>query len=179
MPACAARLSCVTLALLAACGQDAVAPPTDPRDVTFAAKLDIDLDRMTRSASGLYSEDVEIGTGTEARVGTTAGVLYAGWLPSGILFDSRTTPSNPFTFTIGIGEVIAGWDEGVNGMRVGGVRKLVIPPQLGYGNRPNGSIPANAVLVFEIELLTVNGSGAGSGPLGQKSPTNRISGTSR
>ncbi len=140
---------------IVACGDDPIAPPTDPRDIAYAAELDVDLDRMTRTASGLYYEDIGVGTGTEARLGTRATVLYAGWLPDGTLFDSRTSAANPFAFTIGIGQVIPGWDEGVNGMRAGGVRKLVIPPQLGYGNQAKGLIPGNSVLVYEIELLSV------------------------
>lgn len=144
------------LALTLSCGEDPLEPPTDPRNVTFAAELDIDLDRMTRASSGLYYEDIVEGLGDQATVGAQVGVLYNGWLVNGTLFDARTTPSNPFSFTLGIGQVIAGWDEGVSGMREGGVRMLVIPPQLGYGYASNGPIPANSVLVFRVELLAVD-----------------------
>ena len=138
------------------CGDDPLEPLTDPRDVTFAAELNVDLDRMTRTSSGLYYEDISVGTGTQATVGTEVDVLYSGWLPNGTLFDSRTTPASPFSFTLGLGQVIAGWDEGVSGMRVDGVRLLVIPPQLGYGYSGRGTIPGNSVLVFRLQLLAVD-----------------------
>ena len=138
------------------CGDDPLEPPTDPLDITFAAELDIDLDRMTRSSSGLYYEDIVVGAGVQATVGTEVDVLYNGWLPNGTLFDARTTPTNPFSFVLGIGQVITGWDEGVSGMREGGVRILVVPPQLGYGYASNGPIPGNSVLVFRIEVLAVD-----------------------
>jgi FKBP-type peptidyl-prolyl cis-trans isomerase len=83
-------------------------------------------------------------------------VLYRGWLPDGTLFDERQNAANPFRFRLGAGSVIAGWDQGVQGMRAGGVRRLVIPPSLGYGDRPMGAIPPNSVLVFEIRLLSVD-----------------------
>jgi peptidylprolyl isomerase len=144
------------LVLTLSCGDDPLEPPTDPLDVTFAAALDIDLGRMTRSSSGLYYEDIVVGAGEQATVGAEVDVLYNGWLPNGTLFDARTTPTNPFTFVLGIGQVIAGWDEGVSGMHEGGVRVLVVPPQLGYGYASNGPIPGNSVLVFRVELLAVN-----------------------
>lgn len=139
---------------MTACDSD----PTgvDPRDVTFAAELEIDLDAMTRSSSGLYHQDLEVGTGATALPGRIVGVLYRGWLADGTLFDQRQDPGDPFYFGLGAGSVIDGWEEGVAGMRVGGVRKLVIPPSLGYGDRPNGPIPPNSVLVFEVRLMSVD-----------------------
>ncbi len=127
----------------------------DPRDVTFAPELGINLDDMTRTSSGLYYQDVEVGTGATAVAGSWIQVLYRGWLPNGTLFDEAQDPADPLSFQLGVGRVIAGWDEGVEGMKVGGLRKLVIPPSLGYGNRPVGPIPANSVLVFEVRLLAV------------------------
>jgi FKBP-type peptidyl-prolyl cis-trans isomerase len=146
----------LALLLSFSCGDDPLEPATDPRDVTFAAELNVDLDRMTRTSSGLYYEDVSVGAGTQATVGAEVDVLYSGWLPNGSLFDSRTASSNPFSFILGIGQVIAGWDEGVSGMRVGGIRLLVVPPQLGYGPSANGPIPGNSVLVFRVQLLAVD-----------------------
>ena len=111
---------------------------------------------MTKSASGLYIQDLTVGTGDEATSGATVTVHYEGWLSSGTKFDSSRDRDEPFSFLLGAGRVIRGWDEGVAGMRVGGIRKLVIPPALGYG--VGGSlptIPGNATLVFDIELLEV------------------------
>lgn len=149
-------IACVAAALAPGCGSDSLAPPTDPQDVIFADELGVDLDAMTRTSTGLYYEDIEVGEADEATVGSEVDVLYSGWLADGTLFDSRTSASNPFSFTLGIGQVIAGWDEGVNGMREGGIRLLVIPPQLGYGYSSNGPIPGNSVLVFRVQLLAVD-----------------------
>lgn len=106
--------------------------------------------------SGLLIEDIVIGEGDVAEVGQYVSVHYTGWLTDGKKFDSSLDRNNPFDFGLGRREVIAGWDEGVQGMRVGGKRKLTIPPQLGYGARgAGGVIPPNATLVFEVELLGV------------------------
>lgn len=104
--------------------------------------------------SGLQYEDVTVGDGATAAAGQKATVHYTGWLQDGSKFDSSKDRNDPFTFSLGAGQVIRGWDEGVVGMRVGGVRKLTIPPELGYGSRgAGGVIPPNATLVFEVELL--------------------------
>jgi FKBP-type peptidyl-prolyl cis-trans isomerase FkpA len=139
---------------LTACASSPTA--LDPRDVTFAPELGIDLDAMTRTSSGLYYQDVELGTGATAVSGRNVSVLYRGWLPDGTLFDEATDPADPLVFRLGVGMVIRGWDEGVQGMRVGGQRRLVIPPALGYGDRQVGPIPPNSVLVFEVRLLGVH-----------------------
>jgi hypothetical protein len=139
----------LTLALLAGCGDDPTA--VDVRNVTFAPELGIDLGAMTRTPEGLYFLDVEPGAGTPAEPGRRLDVYYQGWLPNGTRFDARRPPADPFSFVLGAGMVIDGWDLGVEGMRPGGVRLLVIPPSLGYGDTPNGPIPANSVLVFEVE----------------------------
>ncbi|WP_417067364.1 FKBP-type peptidyl-prolyl cis-trans isomerase [Niveibacterium terrae] len=108
----------------------------------------------TTTASGLIFEELVFGTGALAKAGQTAVVHYTGWLTDGTKFDSSKDRNDPFSFPLGRGFVIAGWDEGVQGMRVGGSRKLTIPPQLGYGARgAGGVIPPNATLVFEVELL--------------------------
>ncbi|MFN7085729.1 MAG: FKBP-type peptidyl-prolyl cis-trans isomerase [Burkholderiales bacterium] len=106
------------------------------------------------TASGLIIDDTTPGTGAEAAAGHTVTVHYTGWLADGRKFDSSKDRNDPFVFALGAGHVIKGWDEGVQGMKVGGTRKLTIPPALGYGARGAGSvIPPNATLVFEVELL--------------------------
>jgi FKBP-type peptidyl-prolyl cis-trans isomerase FkpA len=105
---------------------------------------------------GLKYTDDQVGTGTEAMTGKTAVVHYTGWLADGTRFDSSKDRGQPFSFPLGGGRVIRGWDEGVVGMKVGGKRTLIIPPELGYGARGAGSvIPPNATLKFEVELLDV------------------------
>ncbi len=108
------------------------------------------------TASGLIIEDSILGTGPEAKAGRMVSVHYTGWLTDGTKFDSSKDRNDPFLFPLGGRRVIAGWDEGVQGMKVGGTRKLTIPPELGYGPRgAGGVIPPNATLVFEVELLEV------------------------
>jgi FKBP-type peptidyl-prolyl cis-trans isomerase FkpA len=107
-------------------------------------------------SSELIIEDLTVGEGTEATAGKRVTVHYTGWLTNGTKFDSSKDRNDPFDFPLGRGHVIRGWDEGVAGMKVGGKRKLTIPPELGYGARgAGGVIPPNATLVFEVELLAV------------------------
>ncbi|MBU0751898.1 MAG: FKBP-type peptidyl-prolyl cis-trans isomerase [Gammaproteobacteria bacterium] len=109
------------------------------------------------TATGLVIEDVVEGSGTEAAAGQHVTVHYTGWLTDGTKFDSSKDRNDPFDFPLGARHVIAGWDEGVQGMKVGGTRKLTIPSDLGYGARgAGGVIPPNATLVFEVELLQVD-----------------------
>jgi FKBP-type peptidyl-prolyl cis-trans isomerase len=111
---------------------------------------------MPTTSSGLTYQDVVEGTGAEATKGQQVSVHYTGWLMDGTKFDSSKDRNDPFEFHLGGGQVIKGWDEGVAGMKVGGTRKLTIPPSLGYGARgAGGVIPGNATLVFEVELLGV------------------------
>lgn len=108
------------------------------------------------TASGLIYSDLVIGTGDLAVAGKTVNVHYTGWLTNGQKFDSSVDRGQPFSFPLGAGRVIKGWDEGVQGMKVGGKRKLTIPSELGYGTRgAGGVIPPNATLVFDVELLGV------------------------
>ena len=130
--------------------------------VIFAAGV-IGWTSLTRETSAeesadiqmLRVEDTELGEGAELRKGDTAVVHYTGWIyPSGRKFDSSVDRGQPFSFPLGRGQVIKGWDQGVAGMKIGGKRKLTIPPELGYGARGAGNvIPPNATLVFEVELL--------------------------
>src|SRR4051794_27209438 len=111
---------------------------------------------MTTTPSGLQYHDEQVGTGAEAKAGDHVVVHYTGTLTDGTKFDSSRDRGQPFHFPLGGGRVIRGWDEGVAGMKVGGVRRLTIPPQLGYGaSGAGGVIPPNATLVFEVELLDV------------------------
>ena len=115
---------------------------------------------MVTSDSGLQFEDTAVGSGALAKAGQHVSVHYTGWLYNdgvkGAKFDSSKDRGDPFGFSLGAGQVIKGWDEGVQGMLVGGTRVLVIPPQLGYGARgAGGVIPPNATLMFEVELLGV------------------------
>ena len=104
----------------------------------------------------LQIEEIQIGTGKTAQNGQRVAVHYTGWLTDGTPFDSSKTRNQPFIFNLGTGMVIKGWDMGVQGMQEGGVRKLTIPAELGYGTRgAGGVIPPNATLVFEVELLAV------------------------
>lgn len=106
--------------------------------------------------SSLQVEDQVVGNGAEATSGNTVDVHYTGWLTDGTKFDSSLDRGKPFSFKLGAGMVIKGWDQGVAGMKVGGKRKLTIPSELGYGQRgAGGVIPPGATLVFEVELLGV------------------------
>ncbi len=110
-----------------------------------------------RTPSGLEYWDIRVGTGDVAKEGSHVRVHYTGWLTNGKKFDSSVDAGRPFDFTIGNGEVIKGWEEGVTGMRVGGKRQLRIPPNLAYGaeGTPGGPIPPNATLIFDVHLLQV------------------------
>ena len=114
----------------------------------------------TTNASGLIIDDKVVGAGAEAKAGQGVSVHYTGWLfyggERGKKFDSSRDRGDPFAFALGAGQVIKGWDEGVQGMKVGGTRLLTIPPALGYGARgAGGVIPPNATLIFEVELLAI------------------------
>lgn len=132
------------------------APPpsavlSDVERTTFASSLGVDLGAMTKRASGLYVQDLEMGTGAVAIRGKSAVVRYAGWLANGKQFDSGEV-----TVTLGTNKVIRAWEEGLLGMRVGGRRRLVTPPNLGYGSRGAGDdIPPNSVLVFEMQIMSI------------------------
>jgi FKBP-type peptidyl-prolyl cis-trans isomerase len=128
----------------------AVAPQPAPAEQPVAAPT------PTEEVTELKIEDMVVGTGAEAVSGKTVSVHYTGWLTDGTKFDSSVDRGTPFEFQLGQGRVIRGWDEGVAGMKIGGKRKLTIPPEMGYGaNGAGGVIPPNATLVFDVELLGV------------------------
>jgi FKBP-type peptidyl-prolyl cis-trans isomerase FkpA len=134
---------------------DAVSPPpiaATPQPAAAAAAP-----QPGAIVTELKIEDTKVGTGDEAVTGKSVTVHYTGWLTDGTKFDSSKDRGQPFTFQLGGGQVIKGWDQGVVGMKVGGVRKLTIPASMGYGDRgAGGVIPPGATLVFEVELLGVN-----------------------
>ena len=107
--------------------------------------------------SSLVVEDIVVGTGATAATGDTLTVHYVGRLQNGSQFESSYDLNSPYTFRVGAGQVIAGWDQGIPGMKVGGKRRLTIPPSLAYGNQQVGSIPPNSTLVFDVELLSIAG----------------------
>lgn len=141
---------------LAACADKPARPEgLDPatatpiESTTFAAALAVDLATSTKTPSGLYYKDLVVGTGPEVAAGQKLTMKYTGWLTDGTQFESSTYP-----FRLGAHQVIEGWDVGAVGMKVGGRRQLIIPPALGYGKSGSGQIPPDAVLVFEVELIS-------------------------
>ena len=159
-PSRRARRASFALALLvsaAACGSDsptAPSEPSDPATETFAASLNVNLSAMTKKSADLYIQDLVVGTGTEATSGRIIRVTYTGWLKNGTQFDSNVGKAT-FAFTLGNHDVINGWDQGIVGMRIGGKRRLVIGSNLAYGAAGRGTIPANATLVFDVELVSI------------------------
>jgi FKBP-type peptidyl-prolyl cis-trans isomerase FkpA len=145
--------------VLGACTEAPKAKPSvsgQPTELTFAKELSVKLEPSELRPSGLYVHDVVVGTGAVADSMSTAEVHYTGWLADGMKFDSSRDRKETIRFTVGIGQVISGWDEGVRGMRVGGKRQLIIPPKLGYGDIGSApDIPRMATLVFEVELVGV------------------------
>ncbi len=143
----------VVLTAVTAAPDAALAAETDPKkeEAPVAAETTV------TTPSGLKYVDLVTGDGVEATKDAFVEVHYTGWLENGTKFDSSLDRGRPFGFILGAGRVIQGWDEGVVGMRVGGRRKLIIPPSIGYGERgAGGVIPPNATLVFEVDLIKVN-----------------------
>jgi FKBP-type peptidyl-prolyl cis-trans isomerase FkpA len=111
--------------------------------------------KVHKLASGLQYEDIVVGSGKMAEPGMNVSVHYTGWLPDGLEFDSSKRSGQPLKFQLGSGRVIQGWEEGIKGMRIGGKRKLTIPPDMAYGASGSGPIPPNATLLFDVELVDV------------------------
>ncbi len=151
----------LALAGMAACADDASeeAPEPQPEVEILIEAPDaapaVDTAAMSRTPGGIYYDDVIVGGGEEAEEGHLATVHYSGWLLDGKKFDASVDRAEVFGFELGAGMVIPGWDEGVQGMKVGGVRRLVIPPEMGYGAEGRPPIPPNATLVFDVQLVEV------------------------
>ena len=152
------RTACVA-ALLATAGACSAspAPVVRPERVSFAADLEVDLSASTRTPSGLYYRDLQVGTGPVATIGSTVSVAYLAALPTGEVVDMTRPGEKPLEFRIARGpdRPIAGFEQGTTGMRVGGTRQIVIPPDLAYGASGAGAVPPNTVLVFTVQLLGV------------------------
>lgn len=129
---------------------------TRAQEEVFAPSLGIDLSAMQRTGA-IYWRDLTEGSGPTARDGALLTIHYVGWLTDGVSFDSSRETQEPVTFRMGERQVIRGWEDGIRGMRAGGVRQLVIPSRLAYGGRGlPGRVPPNATLVFEVELLSIS-----------------------
>lgn len=144
-------------AFVVSCGGSSTTTPdlggSDPATTVYAASLGVNLSAMTKLNKALYIQDVVSGTGAPAVSGHFIAVTYTGWLVNGTQFDSNVGKDS-LSFPLGTGSVIAGWDQGLVGMRVGGKRRLIIGSALGYGTQGHGSIPSNSTLVFDVQLLT-------------------------
>jgi FKBP-type peptidyl-prolyl cis-trans isomerase len=137
-------------------GKEATAgQQTDAYPLEFADELGIDLAEMRQTPSGMYVLELEEGRGLGARPGHVLSIHYTGWLINGEVFDT-SAEKGPLSFQLGARQVIRGWEEGVAGMRIGGKRRLIIPPGLAFGSRGQpGAIPPYAMLIYEIELLDI------------------------
>jgi FKBP-type peptidyl-prolyl cis-trans isomerase len=139
---------------IGACSTTAPSTPSNPATETFAASLGVNLAQMTKVSNDLYTQDLVVGTGAVAAAGKTVGVTYAGWFVNGTQFDPAVGTNALPPFVLGFGNVIAGWDIGLVGMKVGGKRLLVIGSALGYGAAGSGPIPPNTTLVFQVQLTS-------------------------
>ncbi len=152
----AVAVALVVVAIFAYLGFFGVSGTTQEAPVAQTSAQDL-LNQI--SAAGkvetLQVIDTAVGTGAEAKAGDTITVHYIGVLPDGTVFDASQNRGQPFTFTLGGGQVIKGWDQGLLGMKVGGTRLVAIPPELAYGERAIGQIPSNASLIFQVELLSI------------------------
>jgi len=161
------RIPALLLLLAAACRREAPSPPAEAQpavapapaattleELTYAADLKVDIPTMRLLPSGLLLQDLAVGKGDSVVAGMTAVVRYTGWLPDGTRFDGNED-GEPYSFRLGTGSVIQGWDLGLLGMKAGGKRKLILPASLGYGAEGSGPIPPNSVLVFDVELLEI------------------------
>jgi FKBP-type peptidyl-prolyl cis-trans isomerase FkpA len=149
----AARAALIAFVACIACGGDSTSPAgSDPTADTFASSLGVNLASMTKLSNALYVQDQVVGAGPLVANGQTLVVVYTGWLTDGTKFDSDAGAPTLFSFVLGKRAVIAGWDQGIVGMHVGGKRLLVIGSDLGYGAQGSGPIPPNATLVFTVQI---------------------------
>jgi FKBP-type peptidyl-prolyl cis-trans isomerase len=147
------RLLALAALLLAGCASSGPPRPAPSLDLVLAPSLNVDIDSMKRQPSGLWIRDLTIGDGPPITAGDRVGVRYSVHLTNGTRVGGNNPDTGSFVFTFGRGEVIAGWDEGMIGMRVGGRRQLIIPPALGYGFRSRELIPSGSTLVVGIHLV--------------------------
>ena len=158
----ATRNALIGSLILGACS-DKPAPPAAPaaaaataaiESATFSPALGVDLATSTKAPSGLYYRDLVAGTGAVVANGQMLSMRYTGWLPDGTRFDGNEPDGPPLPFVLGATGIVEGWNLGILGMRVGGRRQLIIPSALGYGPDGNGPIPPNAIMVFNVEVLS-------------------------
>ncbi len=152
------RLSALLLLLATTACSSTGATTPEPQVIettTFAPALDVNLASSTKLPSGMYVRDITVGTGAMVASGQSVSVRYTGWLSNGAQFDSNANGS-PFAFRLDGGQVIRGWDLGVAGMKIGGVRQLIIPSALAYGANNYGPIPGGSVLVFTVTVLSAS-----------------------
>lgn len=148
----------VGLMLVAGCaggpGPAPPAGPSAPEEIVFAPELGVDLDAMERTSAGLYLQDLRVGEGFAAQRTSLVAVRYVGYLPDGTIFDA-TGDGEPFRFRLGSNEVIRGWNQGIPGMRMGGIRRVIVRPELGYGSRGRGRVPPSTTMIFDVQLVDV------------------------
>ena len=150
------RLPALLLAAATACASTD-SPIRDAQVIettTFATALAVNLGASTKLPSGMYIRDITVGTGADVVTGQNVSMRYTGTLSTGVQFDANTS-GTPFSFQLGSGQVIAGWDQGIVGMKVGGTRQLIIPSALGYGRSDYGPIPGGSILVFSVTVVSV------------------------
>jgi FKBP-type peptidyl-prolyl cis-trans isomerase FkpA len=152
MPRMKPLFALLPVLILAACASTSTVPV---EETEFDPNLAINLQAMERTDSGLYIQDIVPGEGTQVRSGHRVQIYYVGWLSSGAAIDVTAPPEDPVEFRVGEGRLIRGLEQGVQGMRPGGQRRIVIPPALGYGSRQPAPVPPNSVLVFLVELVEV------------------------
>jgi FKBP-type peptidyl-prolyl cis-trans isomerase len=145
----------VALASACASAGPPLPPPRPMESIPFDASLNVDLSKMTKTPSGLYYRDLEVGSGLQVNGKMRVRVHYTGWLTNGTKFDVNGNDDPPVEVDVGRGRAIKGWEEGLQGMRPGGRRQLVIPAALGYGSEHTSLIPPDAVLVFDIKVVSV------------------------
>lgn len=150
------RLPALLLAAVTACSStdSSVQEPQVIETTTFASGLGVNLGASTKLQRGMYTRDITVGTGADVVNGQNVSMRYTGALSNGTQFDANTSGA-PFTFRLGGGQVIAGWDQGIIGMKVGGVRQLIIPSSLAYGPNDYGPIPGGSILVFTVTVVSV------------------------
>lgn len=154
MPRRGSWLAAAALCALTACASGGVRLG-EMEQAMFAPSLNVNLAASTRAPAGFYYRDLTVGDGKLVQRGRSVTVRYTGWLTNGSPLEQPSETPSMATFRVGAGEVIRGWDRGVEGMRVGGRRQLVLPPSLGYGAQMYGSVPPNSVLVFVVEAVDV------------------------